>query len=296
VAANRPFRFGVNHVTTSASEWLDVARKVEALGYSTLIAQDHFGQQMAPLPALVAAGAVTTTLRLSTIVLDNDFRHPAALAKEAATVDALTGRRLELGVGAGWLEADYTKAGLSFDAPAVRFERLAETVQILKAFFSEADSVTFKGKHYQIDGLDVAPRTVQQPRPPLMIGGRQRRMLGFAAREADIVGISLLGAQGPTFEQKLAWVREAVGTRDPELHVNASLIEVTDQPESAIEAAAQRSGRSPADIRSSPATLVGSLEAIVERLLARREQYGVTYYVINGRNLDAFAPVVKLLT
>src|ERR1700736_798820 len=120
----RPFRFGVNSVTTSAQEWQDTARKAEALGYSTFIAQDHFGQQLAPLPALVAAGAVTSRLRLATLVLDNDFRHPAAVAKEAATVDVLTNGRFELGLGAGWLQSDYDKTGLPFDPPSVRLERL----------------------------------------------------------------------------------------------------------------------------------------------------------------------------
>ena len=113
----RPFRFGVNSVTTSLWEWQEIARKAEAVGFNTLIAQDHFGKQFAPLPALVAAGAVTVRLRLATLVLDNDFRHPAALAKEAATVDVLTSGRLELGLGAGWLQADYDKTGLPFDPP-----------------------------------------------------------------------------------------------------------------------------------------------------------------------------------
>ena len=207
----RAFRFGVNNVTTTLREWQETAQRAEALGYSTLIAQDHFGPQLAPLPSLVAAGAVTSSMRLATIVLDNDFRHPATMAKEAATVDVLTDGRLELGLGAGWLEADYTKTGLSFDPPAQRLERLAETVQICKAFFASEEPVTFSGKHYQVAGLDASPRPVQQPRPPIMIGGRQRRMLSLAGREADIVSISLLDRNGPTFEQKLAWVREAAG-------------------------------------------------------------------------------------
>jgi probable F420-dependent oxidoreductase len=295
--ALRAFRFGVNNVTTSLREWQEVARKAEALGYSTLIAQDHFGPQLAPLPSLVAAGAVTSSLRLATIVLDNDFRHPATMAKEAATVDVLTNGRLELGLGAGWLEADYTKTGLSFDPPAQRLERLAETVQICKAFFASGEPVTFSGKHYTLSGLDTSPTPVQRPRPPIMIGGRQRRMLSLAGREADIVSISLLDRNGPTFEQKLAWVREAAGDRfdQLELHVNASAVDITDDPESAIEAAVQRTGRSPEDIRASPATLVGSVEAIVEQLHARRERYGLSYYVVQGRSMDAFARIIQRL-
>src|SRR5262245_59268200 len=130
------FRFGVNNVTTSLKEWQDIARKTEALGFSTLIAQDHFGKQLAPLPSLVAAAAVTSQLRLGTVVLDNDFRHPAIVAKEAATVDVLSEGRLELGLGAGWLQADYDKTGLRYDSPGVRLERLGEAVQICKALFA----------------------------------------------------------------------------------------------------------------------------------------------------------------
>jgi probable F420-dependent oxidoreductase len=300
----RPFRFGVNHVTLEREEWLDTARKAEDLGYDTLIAQDHFGSQLAPLPALVAAAAVTTRLRLATIVLDNDFRHPAALAKEAATVDVLSNGRLELGLGAGWLQADYDKTGLPFDSPAERLERLAEAVHICSAFFgSEGDSITFAGKHYNVRNLDALPRPVQKPRPPLMIGGRQKRMLSLAARQADIVSISLLDQRGPglpeppSFAHKVDWVRQAAGPRfnHLEIHVNAALVTVGDVSAAAVEQLAARRGMSPEQVLESPGTLVGSVDALVEQLLARREQYGVTYYVIQGRAMDAFAPVIARL-
>ncbi len=303
-ATARPFRFGVNHVTLSREEWLETARKAEALGYDTLIAQDHFGTQLAPLPALVAAGAVTTRLRLATIVLDNDFRHPAAVAKEAATVDVLSNGRLELGLGAGWLQADYEKTGLPFDLPAERLERLGEAVQICKAFFgTEGNSVTFSGKYYNVRNLDALPRPVQKPRLPIMIGGRQKRMLSLAAREADIVSISLLDQRGPglpeppSFSQKVEWVRQAAGPRlsHLEIHVNASLVEVGEVPSSAVEQMASRRGMTPEQVLDSPGTLVGSVDAIVGQLLACREQYGVTYYVIQGRSMDAFAPVIARL-
>jgi probable F420-dependent oxidoreductase len=301
VSRSRRFRFGVNSVTTSRAQWEDTARKAEALGYDTLIAQDHFGNQFAPVPSLVAAAAVTSHLRLATLVLDNDFRHPALLAKEAATLDILTEGRFELGLGAGWLQADYTKTGLSFDPPAVRVARLSEAVQVIKALLSSADPVTFRGEHYQIDDLEPLPRPVQQPRPPLMLGGRQRRMLGVAAREADIVGLSLLDPRAPglppppSFAQKVAWVREAAGDRfdDLELHVNASLVEVADHPsEAEIQRVAARTGQTREQVLASPGSLVGSLDTIEETLLARREEFGVSYYVVQGRVIDVFAPVV----
>jgi probable F420-dependent oxidoreductase len=304
VSRSRPFRFGVNSVTTSRAEWQDTARRAEALGYDTLIAQDHFGNQLAPIPSLVAAAAVTSTLRVATLVLDNDFRHPALLAKEAATVDVLTEGRFELGLGAGWLQADYTRTGLSFDAPRLRLARLSEAVQICKALLTNTEPVTFRGAHYRIEKLEPAPRPVQQPRPPLMLGGRQRRMLSLAAREADIVGLSLLDPRAPnlppppSFTQKVAWVREAAGDRFDhlELHVNASLVEVADHSSAAaIERVATRTGQTREQVIDSPGTLVGSVGTIVETLLARREEFGVSYYVVQGRVMDAFAPVIARL-
>jgi probable F420-dependent oxidoreductase len=304
VSRARQFRFGVNAVTTLRAEWEDTARKAEALGYSTLIAQDHFGAQLAPIPSLIAAAAVTSRLRLATLVLDNDFRHPALVAKEAATVDVLTEGRFELGLGAGWLQADYVKTGLSFDPPAVRLARLAEAVQICTALLSGTAPVTFRGEHYRINGLEPAPRPIQQPRPPLMLGGRQRRMLHLAARHADIVGLSLLDPRGPglppppTFADKVAWVREAAGDRfdDLELHVNASLVDVADRPSEAdIERVTTRTGQTREQVLASPGTLVGSVDTIVETLQARREEYGVSYYVVQGRAMETFAPVVARL-
>jgi probable F420-dependent oxidoreductase len=224
------------------------------------------------------------------------------LAKEAATVDALTGGRLELGLGAGWLPADYEQAGIPFDAPRVRFERLAEAVQICRSFFA-GGMVTFHGKHYTVEGLAAFPRPAQRPRPPIMVGGRQRRTLTFAAREADIVGISMLDRRGPdlpkppTFAEKASWVRAAAGTRfnEIEIHVNASSVEVTDKPQAALERIAARLQVSPEEVLDSPATLVGSVDAIVEQLHAWRERCGVSYFVVQPRAMDVLAPVIARL-
>ena len=301
----RAFRFGVNCVTTSLQELQETARAAEASGFATLIAQDHFGAQFGPLPALVAAGAVTTSLRLATMVLDNDFRHPAVVAKDAATVDVLTSGRLELGLGAGWLQSDYAKSGIAYDSASVRMTRLAEAVQIVKACLADSEPVSFVGQHYTIDRLDPLPRPVQQPRPPIMIGGRQRRMLGLAARDADIVGLSLLDPRGPgappvpTFAQKVAWVREAAGERFDalELHVNAGVVAIGSQGEvsPALEAAAARTGINVDEVRASPGALVGSVDDVVDKLQAQREQYGVSYYVVQTRFMRALAPVVARL-
>src|SRR5215469_3586650 len=184
-SVQRPFRFGVSGGRPTRAEWLDLARKADDLGYSTLLLPDHFGRQLAPLPALLAAALATSRLRVGTIVLDNDFRHPAVLAKEAATVHLLTDGRFELGIGAGWMEDDYVRSGLPFDPPGARVARLAEAVAILKAFFTGEGPVTLYGRYYRVQGLKPAPSR----RVPLLIAGTRRRMLELAAREADIVGL-----------------------------------------------------------------------------------------------------------
>src|SRR5262249_45758704 len=157
--------------------------KSEDLGYSTLLLPDHFGRQLAPLPALLAAAMATRRLQVGTIVLANDFRHPAVLAKEAATIDLLTDARFELGIGAGWMADDYRAAGLPFDSPATRVARLAEAVHILKAYFSAEGALSFDGRYYSVHELQPFPRR----NPRLLIAGSRRRMLQLAGREADIV-------------------------------------------------------------------------------------------------------------
>jgi probable F420-dependent oxidoreductase len=295
----RRFRFGVRHTSSTLEEGQRIARKAEDLGFSTLVVQDHVDKQLAPLLALMSAAAVTSTLRLGTVVLNNDFRHPAILAKEAATVDVLTNGRLELGLGAGWLLADYQQIGLSFDAPGERLARLAETVQICKAFFTE-ETVTFHGKYYQIEALDAFPTTTQKPHPPIMIGGRQRRMLSLAARQADIVSISMLDPRGPglpqppTYAEKVRWVREAAGARYShiELHVNVSHVEVTAYRQAALAQLAARLQIAPQDVLQSPTTLVGSVDAIVEQLHAWREQCDVSYFIVPSRLMGSLTPVI----
>jgi probable F420-dependent oxidoreductase len=292
-------RFGVNCITSSATEWLESARRAEGLGFDTLIAQDHFGAQLAPLPALAAAALVTSRVRLATLVLDNDFRHPALVAQEAASVDQLSGGRMELGLGAGWLESDYRKSGIPFDSPAVRLRRLAEAVKVCKTCLRSEGPVRFSGEFYCIEDLELQPRPLQKALP-LMVGGRQKRALSFAAREADIVGISLLDRRvagappAPTFAQKIEWVRAAAGQRfsDLQLHVNASAATVTDRPEDAVQAFASRTGMSVEEALASPGTLVGSVDTILEKLHALQEQFGVNYWVIHAPAMDAFAPVI----
>jgi probable F420-dependent oxidoreductase len=299
----RPFRFGVNNTgEASLKQWQEYARMAEDLGFANLIMQDHVGSQLAPFPALVAAAAVTSRIRLTTLVLDNDFRHPAVLAQEAASVDVLSDGRLELGIGAGWLQADYDKLGKTFDAPRVRLARFGEAVRIVKAFFS-AETVDFRGEHYRVEGLEARPRPVQQPRPPLLIGGRQRRMLSFAAREADVVSISMLdrrepGApRPPSFAEKVAWVREAAGDRFDglDVHANSGGLRVTDRQQDAIEEAAVRLKIGPEEVLESPANLIGSVDAVVGQIEAWRRRCNLNYFVVPASKMIEIAPVVARL-
>jgi probable F420-dependent oxidoreductase len=298
----QPFRFGVSGGRATRAEWLDLARKAEALGYSTLLLPDHLGRQIAPLPALLAAAMVTQHLHVGTIVLDNDFRHPAVLAKDAATIDLMTDGRLELGIGAGWLEADYRWSGLPFDPPAVRVARLEEAVHILKAFLTSEGPISFDGRFYRIDGLEPFPRR----RPKLLIGGTRRRMLRLAARPADIVGLedhqfADRVSGGPVHVANSAVqvqvVREAAGARFAELELNvfAARTLVTDDRAGAIGELANQLGLTPAQVEASTSFLVGSLDAIVDQLQERRERLGISYVMIFDGAMDAFAPVVARL-
>lgn len=289
----------------TAGEWRELARKAEGLGYATLLIADHFGRQLAPLPALVAAAAVTSQLRVGTFVLDNDFRHPAATAKEAATVDVLTGGRLELGIGAGWNPADYTKTGMTFEPAGTRVAKLEEALQIVKGLLAGGE-VNFSGRYYQVQGLEGQPLPVQQPRPPIMIGAAGRRMLTLAAREADIlnfpdrpsVGVSSAGnpGLGLTMPEQMEIVRQTAGERYAELELSSlSLIRLTADVAGIVEQLAAQMRTTPAVIEAMPGFFAGSLEDIEHKLQANREQWDISYPVIPGAAMDSMAPLVARL-
>jgi probable F420-dependent oxidoreductase len=288
---------------------VDKARKVEALGYAVLTVPDHLADFFAPFPALVSAAAATTHLRVGTTVLNNDFRHPVLLAREAATVDLLTEGRLQLGMGAGYMQAEYEEAGFPFEAGGRRVARLAEAVRIIKGLCTGAP-VTFVGQHYQVTRHQLQPLPVQRPHPPLLIGGNGPRLLTLAAQEADIVGLTGItfrgGGTGPELsgwtvaglEERLQCIRAAAGARYDRLELQALVqrVEVTDHRHIAAEDLAHRWPQlRPADILQSPYVLLGTVEQIVAELQMRRERWGFSYYVIFERDMDAFAPVVARL-
>ncbi len=188
-SSSRPFRFGVQaNGTGSRREWVDLARRTESNGYATLTMPDHFNEQLAPVPALQCAADATSTLRLGALVYDNDYKHPVVLAKELATMDVLSDGRVEIGLGAGWMVSDYEQSGIQYDAPGVRVSRFIEGLAVIKGALSDGP-FSFEGEHYTITNYDGTPKPVQSL-PPVLIGGGGPRVLTFAAREADIVGIN----------------------------------------------------------------------------------------------------------
>jgi probable F420-dependent oxidoreductase len=316
MAITRPFRFGLNpglaHLTNSREELLNKARQAEGLGYSTFFAIDHFSASLSPLSPLIALMTVadaTQTLRVGTFVLANDFRHPAILAKEAATLNQLSNGRFEMGIGAGYMRSEYEQVGIPFDAPGVRIRRLEEGIQIIKALWTE-ENVTFSGKHYTITNLQGMPQPAQRPHPPILIGGGGKRLLSVAGRVADIISFNpRLGEAGSTdiadsteaaLQEKLAWVREAAGERFPQLELNLQITVavVTEDRISTAQAIASALGiqADPELILSAPYVLIGTVEQIIERLYTLRERYGINYFVVPLAQMEELSPVVARLT
>ena len=306
VGSERAFRFGVvARAAASRAEWNAKAHAAEERGFSVLLAPDHFGAQIAPVPALLLAAEVTRTLRVGSLVFDNDFRHPALLAKEAATLDLLTEGRFELGIGAGWDTAEYARAGLAFVAPRTRLARLAEAVHIVKGLFGD-EPLTFAGEFYSIADLSGYPRPVQRPRPPILIGGGRRGLLSLAAREADIVGIAPRFSNGvgqpesltaEAADEQMRWIREAAAARFDALELNILIqrVIVTDDRARAAEELAGAWGMSPEQTFSSPHALLGTAGQIAETLRERRERYGISYISVFEQHAGDFAAVIPLL-
>jgi len=307
----RPFRFGAApYATTSAAEYFDTARRIEALGYGTMQTADHFNLRwFEPGPALMAAALATSTLRVSCTVFDNDFRHPALLAKEAASVDVLSGGRFEFGIGAGWFKPEYDQTGIPFEPPAVRVSRLEEAVQVIKGLWGD-DPLTFSGRHYTISGLAGTPRPVQRPHPPIYVGGGGKRLLSLAGREADIVGINMQatpdgrvtggGSDNATIAQRIAWVHEAAGERFDQLELALLVFNavVTDSRAARANAAEELAATleiTPEQVLSAPYYMIGSVDQMVEDLIELRQRHGISYISVFGRDMEAFAPVVARL-
>jgi probable F420-dependent oxidoreductase len=309
-------RFGVvNESVPGGSAWLDHVRRVEDGGIDAFLVRDHFsagayGQQFAPFSALAAAAAVTARLHVGTLVLANDFRHPVIVAHEAASLHDLSGGRFELGIGAGWYQPEYEAAGIPFGTPRQRIDRLEEALAIIRGLL-DGTQVDHHGDSYQVAGLnlDVLPR--QQGRPRLLVGAGGPRMLGVAARHADIVGLlpapiknsqdgdDPVDLRPAALDRKIAVLRAAAGDRFPGLELSAFVtIRITDHRRSDTESFIARRGWSGIDVSTvwqMPTILIGSVAQIRADLQARREQLGLSYLVTTDRAMPALTQIIASL-
>jgi probable F420-dependent oxidoreductase len=298
-----PFRFCVaTGGATTAAEWRELARKVEDSGYDLLAVTDHIHQEMAPFTALATAAAVTTTLRLGTYVMCHDLRNPVVLAKEFATLDVLSSGRVEIGLGAGWLDRDYTQTGIPFTSRPQRFERFAEYVELVSELLA-GGPVTYRGRHYSVSDVMCVPSPA---RPiPLLIGGSRRRLIELAAKRADTVSIApTTGADGRRsafwdveIDDRVCWARAVAADRPvkPEIELAIHECWVLRRPEAMITRVSAALGIRDDQVDSIPSVLIGSPERVAELLLARRERWGASRVTIPASSVDAMAPIVARL-
>jgi probable F420-dependent oxidoreductase len=284
---------------------LETAQRAEALGYHSLSLADHFGDQAAPLIALAAAAMVTTRLRLAPLVCCNDFRHPVVLAKEAATLDVLSGGRLQLGMGAGWMDSDYFSSGIPMDRAGLRIARLRESIQIVRGLLLPGP-FSFQGEYYRIQQLEGRPQPVQRP-VPLYLGGGGPKMLQLAAHQADIVGINVdlrsnamadIDFSAEACDRKVSWVRQAAAGRWSSLHLSMLLHQArfSEDQQGAFREIAIDMECTPEVVSQSPSVLVGTPQQVMEILQERRERWGLNEWIVREEQMDAFAPVVSELT
>lgn len=300
------FRFAVHTGGGGLTEdFPALVRRAEELGYDALYVTDHLGRQLSPIAALATAAALTSRIRIGAYVFANDFRHPLILAREAATLDVLSGGRLEIGLGAGWMSSDYRRLGMPYDRPGLRIDRLQEALALIKRLLS-GEAVTHDGRFYRLDGARVGPTPVQRPHPPIMLGGGGPRLLRLAAREAQIVGFApQMGPAGrpmlratteAALADRVAVVREAAGRRFDDLELNVFVADagvVGDGQPLLDSLSALVKSAGPAAIGGSPYVLYGTAPQLRERLLRRRDRVGVSAYGIPARAMEAFAPIVE---
>lgn len=314
----QPFRFFASASRLKADLVADTARRAEAAGYDAILIADHLRDSLGPIAFLAFAAAVTTRIKLGNAVLNNDLRHPIVLAQELAAIDQMSGGRLLVGIGAGWKEDEYRMSGLQYDSAGTRIERLGESIQVLKQIF--AGPVEFEGKHYRVHGHGDFIRSRQRPYPPFMIGGGARRSLSLAAREADIVGLTLrMGPGGSSdfttgtpaaTDEKLRWISEAAGDRIGELQIHTVPVfdgaQITDRGHEALRRLIERNRATTgadlteAEIADSPHVFVGSVDHVVEKLQMVRERWGISAISLDdpvgSGQFDQFVPVVERLS
>ena len=305
----KPFRFALqtSH-KPDGTAWRDLARKVEDLGYSTLYIPDHFGDQWGPLVALTVAAEATTTLNVGSLVFDNDYRHPVVLAKEIATLDLVSEGRVEFGIGAGWMITDYEEAGMPYDSPGTRIDRMVEGLDVMRQMWRDG-TANLKGEHYTVTNAQGHPRPHTPGGPKVLIGGGGKKILTVAAQHADIVGVNpnlksgkvdatvASTALAEIYKERLGWIRDAAGDRfdDLELQVLTFMIQVTDNPQGVYEQMAPLFNLTPEQLAEVPIGLAGTVDSMCEQLERRREELGLSYVVVHEPEMEQFAEVVARL-
>ena len=303
MSTDKPFRFGVVFTDDfDAMRWPEIARRLESEGFATLLVADHYDNPLSCGPLIVAAANATTRLRVGSYVYNNDVRHPALLAKEAATIDVLSGGRMELGIGAGWFKQEYDMVGLSFDPPAIRAARFKESIEIITRLFT-GEEVSYQGQHYQISGLKGMPLPIQQP-IPLLIGGGGPSMIRFAAHRANIIGFVPRSLPGGGLDA----TKFAAESMDRNIEVLETAVteagRIDGGPERSILIFSIYSSLAdvpddnwiPRDlVETSPHALVGDADAMADTLVAQRERWGLNYFVCFDTDLEKFIPVVRKL-
>ena len=305
------FRFAVHASSAPSGEaWLSFARRAEELGYKTLLMPDHLGRQLSPISALAAAAAVTQRLRIGPYVFAHDIRHPLVMAREAASLDVLSGGRVELGLGSGWRTSDYRQLGLPYEAPGRRIDRLVEALPLIMRLLS-GETVTHSGPHYRLGGARIEPRPVQRPRPPLHIGAGGPRMLRLAARHAEIVGFipqftpggrpQIMDAGEDALARKVEVVRAAAGERFEGLELSvycadAGMIGGGGRGHGLAGSAFAAAKELLTLPMPSPYLMYGTLGQLSDRLERRRDRLGISHYAIPGHAMEEMAPLVELLS
>lgn len=309
----RPFRFLADvSAIVSGPELALRARRAEQMGYHALVVPDHLLGQLSATVAMATVAAATSTIRMAGFVLNNDLRHPAVLAQDLASIDVLSGGRVDVAIGAGWNKPEYDAIGMAFDPTAVRQARLAEAITVLKGVFTGVP-FSFAGAHYTISDYTGQPTPVQRPHPPFFIGGGGRRTLSLAGREADIVGLAprirshaKVDAASLTLaatREKIGWVREAAGERFRALEFNiypsrAPVLtdDLRGEARRVIDELRARTGveLTEDEVIDSPHLFIGSVDRLVEKFLQLREELGITSVLLG--DIGELEPVLERLS
>src|ERR1700687_5945127 len=316
MGSSSAFRFGVlSESVRTRGDLVEIAGRAEATGFSTFLIRDHFvaepfGPQLGPIATLATVAAITTTLRVGSLVFSNDYRHPLELAKEVATIDPLSGGRFELGLGAGFTQREYKQLGRTLDTGAARVRRLEEAVDLITGLMNTSVG-DFAGADYSLRDAELFPAPVQRPRPPILIGGAGHQILSLAARKADIVGLQTVSTTGGVVRdgprrrapaevaREIRWTLDQAGARAGTIELSSTIVlMVADDRLSAAQRVARArrwAGVSAEDVRAMPSVFIGDVARIADEMFERRARFGLSYFIVSDTVLEAVAPVIARL-